>query len=277
MAKISMMTMVFGGLLEQGRLADMDMLQAIEDMGYDGVELPSRRLLDRPGRLKAYRAYLADSPLCVTCVDGGCNLVGPDKAAREAGRDALRAAIDAAVLLRSPLVLAAGSRLSGSITAGDGRRMIIEGLNACLPFASEAGVSLAIENFAVAPTLQCAARHCAEILDAVPGLRFIFDAGNFYFCGEEPLDNIPRLGPKTCYLHLKDWVKSGAPQIADVAGAPLGAGFIPNEEIVRRFLHAGQVECFSVEIEGPGNKLERAEKEIETVRQWLSNAETQGH
>ena len=277
MAKISIMTMVFGGLLQKGALNDTDMLQALGDMGYDGVEIPSGRLLDPPGRLKTYQDYLAGSPLQVTCIDGSCNFIGPDKAARDAGIEALRAAIDAAVSLGAPLVLAAGSQISGSITPEDGRRMIIEGLHAGLSVARKAGVALAIENFGVAPTLQCAAAHCCEILEAVPGLRFVFDTGNFYFCGEDPIDNITLLSSRTCHLHLKDWVKSEAPQIADVSGAPLGMGLIPNEEIVRRFLHAGQVDCFSVEIEAPGDKIESARKDLGTVRQWLSDADTQGY
>lgn len=266
--KISIMTMVFGGALADGSLSDAAMLGALEEAGFDGVELDARRVLAEPALLETYTSYLAGSKLEVTCLDAGCNFVGADQAARDEGIEALHAALDIAGPLRCSLVLAAGSRLSGDITPEDGRRMIADGLEACLPAAQEAGVTLAIEDFGVAPTLQCSAEHCLEILDAVPGLAFVFDTGNFYFCGEEPLGNMPSLAGRTCHLHLKDWVKSDSPQIADVSGCPVGAGIIPNDEVIRRFLKAG-VGSFSLELGASGDKLEAARADLETIRRWI--------
>ena len=101
MPSISIMTMVLGGKLADGSLTDVGMLQALERMGFDGIEVFSNHLLSKPGLLDAYAAYLAGSSLRVTCVDGGCNFIGADPASRAKGVDDLRAAIDA--------VLAGGS------------------------------------------------------------------------------------------------------------------------------------------------------------------------
>jgi len=273
MKKISIMTMTFGRQLAKGSLKDVEMLDALDQAGFDGVELPSTRLLGTPGLTDTYAAYLAGSRLEATCIDGLCNLIGPDQKTRDAGIDTLRRAIDLAASLGAPVVLAAGSRLSGDISPGDGRRMIADGLRTCRPKADEAGVALAIEDFGVAPTLQCAAAHCLEILNAVHGLAFVFDTGNFYFCGEDPLQNMASLAPITCHVHLKDWVKSDRPQIADVAGTALGTGLIPNQEIVRRFLESSQTDSFSIELGAPGDRLTAAKADIETVRQWISEGE----
>ncbi|NIA14758.1 MAG: TIM barrel protein, partial [Nitrospiraceae bacterium] len=170
MAKISIMTMVFGGMLENGELSDVEMLRALETMGYDGVELTAGRIQQLPDGLAVYKAYLADSRLDAPCLDVGCNLVGEDAASRQAGIDALRAGIELAAELGCRVALGAGSRLSGSITPEGGRRMTADGLNACMEEAQAAGVTLAIEDFGVAPRLQCVAADCAAILDAVPGL-----------------------------------------------------------------------------------------------------------
>jgi len=269
MAKISIMTMVFGGALERGELTDTALLEALETMGYDGVELTAGRLLSRPELTDTYEAHLADSTLAVTCLDVPCNFIGPDAASRNEGVEALRDGLELAARLGAPIALAAGSHLSGDITPEDGRRMTADGLNACMPQARALGVTLAIEDFGVAPTLQCAARHCIEILDAVPGLDFVFDTGNFYFAGEGPMDNLDPLANRTCHVHLKDWVRSERPDIADVAGAPLGAGIIPNEAIVHRFVDAGRVDSFSIELGAPGDKMEAARADLETVRAWL--------
>jgi sugar phosphate isomerase/epimerase len=267
--KISVMTMVFGDVLAKGTLTDVKLLETLESWGFDGVELPSGLFRDRPELLNVYRSCLANSKLEVTCIDGGCNFIGIDRAARAKGVEALHAAIEVAVVLKCPLVLAAGSHLGDGVSPADGRRMIVEGLQTCLPAARETGVTLAIENFGVAPTLQCAAADCRAVLDAVSGLAFVFDTGNFYFCGEDPLKNLEVFRQRTRHVHLKDWVKSAKPEIADVAGAPLGTGLIPNEEIVRRLIAAGAVNSFSLEVGAPGDKLAAVRRDLDTVRRWL--------
>ena len=268
--KISIMTMVFGGALADGTLTDASMLARLEKIGLDGVELPSGCFLDEPKRRKIYATYLAGSRLRVTCIDGICNFIAEDEKSRARGIDALHAAIELAWGFNCPLVLAAGSRLSGDITPRNGRRMIIDGLQACLAAAQHANVTLAIEDFGMEPTLQCSAKDCIEILEAVPELDFVFDTGNFYFRGEDPLANVALLGDRTCHVHFKDWVKSARPEIADVAGAPLGTGIIPNEELVSRFVDLGTVDSFSLEVAAPGDKFEAAHNDLVTLRKWLA-------
>jgi len=270
MLKISIMTMVFGGALSDGTLTDVGMLHALESAGFDGIEVFSGHFVGHPERVKTCGRYLADSKLEVTCVDAGCNFVGRDAAARTTACDALRAGIDLARTLRAPVVLAAGSQLFDGCSPADGRKMIIDGLQTCMPAARKAGVTLAIEDFGVAPTLQCVAADCAEVLDAVPGLAFVFDTGNFYFCGEDPLRNLDLLAHRTCHVHLKDWVKSDTPEIADVSGTALGNGLIPNEEIVHRLLAKRYTGGLSIELGAPGDKMQAARKDLETVRAWLT-------
>ena len=276
---ISVMTMRFSALLEAGALKDTALLDALAGAGFDGIEAPSAHFRGRPQLLDDYQAYLADSSLAVTCIDGGCNFVAVDRAGREgravahrAGVQNLHWAIEVAATLEAPMVLAAGSRLVDGIAPADGRGMIIEGLHACLPSARAAGITLAIEDFGVAPALQCAAADCLEILEAVPDLAFIFDTGNFYFAGEDPLDAWAALSHKARYAHLKDWVKSDTPEIADVAGCPLGAGFIPNHALVRHFVASGAMDTLSIEIGAPGDPLEAARRDLLTLRSWIETA-----
>ena len=269
MPKISVMAFVFGGAFAKGELTDIQMLEALETAGLDGVELPSNRLLEDSDRLAEYQAYLADSILTVNAIDGMCNFIAADAAGRQQGIDDLRASIDLAASLKCPIVLAAGSRLSGDITPDDGRRMTADGLSACLPMAQDAGITLAIEDFGVAPTLQCSAADCAAVLDMAPGVAYVFDTGNFYFAGEDAADNFDLLAKRTCHVHLKDWVKSDTPAIADVAGCPLGAGLVPNEAVLKRFLAETDVESYSLEVEAPGDKLEATRNDLATVRMWM--------
>ena len=272
MPKISLMTMVLGSL------PATDVLATLARKGFDGVELPSTPFIERPGLVTSYQAVLEDTKLLVTCMDGSCNFVAATPADRRKGVDALLKAIEVAAQFKCPLVLAAGSHLSDGISPADGRGMIINGLQACMSTAREMQITLAIENFGVAPTLQCAASDCLEILDTVPGLAFVFDTGNFYFCQEDPLVNMKRLASKTRHVHVKDWIRSDTPDIADVAGAALGTGIIPNEQIVRWFAEdqkgarkasAPPLDSFSLEVGAPGDKLEAAKKDFDVLRRWL--------
>lgn len=265
------MTMAFGGALADGSLTDMAMLERLEQIGLDGVELPSGYLLAEAKRRKAYATYLSDSRMRLTCIDGICNLISEDPAARAKGVDDLRAAIELAWAFGCPLVLAAGSHLSGGITPDDGRRMIVDGLCASLAEAQQANVTLAIEDFGVAPTLQCAACDCIEILDAVPGLRFVFDTGNFYFAGEDPVANLDLLAERTVHVHFKDWIKSDTPEIADVSGAPLGGGIIPNQELAQRLAALPHIENFSLEVGAPGDKFDAAKNDLDILRKWIES------
>ncbi|MBN2311082.1 MAG: sugar phosphate isomerase/epimerase [Candidatus Hydrogenedentes bacterium] len=270
MPTISVMTFVFNRAIADGQLTHLGMLAALDEAGFDGVELPSTPLLDDPQLRGQYASFLAGSRLCVACIDGMCNFVAADAAARQRGVDALRAAIDLAALFECPIVLAAGSRLADGIGPDDGRAMIADGLNACLPAARDAGVTLAIEDFGVAPTLQCSAADCLAVLDAAPGLAFVFDTGNFYFAGEDPLPNFELLAPRTCHVHFKDWMKSDTPQIADVSGAALGAGLIPNRALLGRFQADTAVDSLSLEVGAPGPILDAVVHDLATLRSWLA-------
>ena len=236
LATISVMTFAFSGAIDKGLLTDTAMMENLEAIGMDGIEPASGRLLENPKRLAEYRAYLRDSRLKVTCLDAICSLVTADAAHRQRSIDEIRASIDLAAELGCPVVLAAGSKLRDGIAPAEGRGMIADALSQCVPHAQQAGVTLAIEDFGIGPTLQCAAADCLEVLDAAPGLEFVFDTGNFYLAGEDPLDNFERLAPRTCHVHIKDWRKSDAPVIADVAESPIGAGLVPNDQLVRRFV-----------------------------------------
>lgn len=269
MAKISIMTMAFGKELASGKLGDVAMLAQFQNIGFDGVELSSRRLMQSPELQHTYRGNLAESTLDITCLDVSCNFVSTEPAARDKGVEDLLNGIELAQSLDTSLVLAAGSRLQDGISPEDGRKMIAEGLQACIGEAKDAGITLAIENFGVAPTLQCASAHCLEILDAVPELAFVFDTGNFYFCGEDPLDAFDQLADRTVYVHIKDWVRSERPVLADVAGCQVGEGIIPNEALVRQFLEKGNVDTFSLELTVTKNRMAAAERDYATIENWL--------
>lgn len=45
---------------------------------------------------------------------------------------------------------------------------------------------------------------CTEILNAVPGLYYVYDPANFLQCKQEPKESLKMLLPRAYYLHIKD-------------------------------------------------------------------------
>jgi DUF1680 family protein/sugar phosphate isomerase/epimerase len=265
--RVGVMTFVFESLIKNG-MPDEQLMRTLSSKGCKEVEIMSGKL-SNPAVMETCKKLIAESRIRVSCIDGISNLSAAEPAEREKAVETLRAAIGYAAELRCPLVLSAGSRLAPGMAPQDARRLIIEGMSKCMPAAKEAGVTLAIEDFGVEPKLQCAAKDCLEILQAVPGLKFVFDTGNFYLAGENPLDNIAPLAEYVVHVHLKNWEKSDKPQIADVTGTPVDKGLIANKELAAKFMAMG-IKSYSIEFGAPGDIIEGAIRDINTLRGWLS-------
>lgn len=67
------------------------------------------------------------------------------------------------------------------------------------------------------------APRCAEILDAVPSLRCVFDPANFIQCGQDVPEAWKLLGRRVFYMHIKDALADGT-----VVPAGQGIGHLPD-------------------------------------------------
>lgn len=76
------------------------------------------------------------------------------------------------------------------------------------------------------------AQRCLELLQAIPGLKAVFDPANFVQCGQDTLQAWELLGDRVHYLHIKDALSDG--QVV-----PPGAGEGNVEAILRSFLARG--------------------------------------
>ena len=76
------------------------------------------------------------------------------------------------------------------------------------------------------------ASRCLELLQAVPGLKAVFDPANFVQCGQDTLEAWELLHPYVHYLHIKDALSDG-----QVVPPGTGLGNVP--AIVRNYLAQG--------------------------------------
>ena len=102
----------------------------------------------------------------------------------------------------------------------DCRNEVIEKLAQMAETAEGSGVALCHEN--EKGIYGDLAVRCAEILDAVPSLRCVFDPANFIQCGQDVPEAWKLLGHRVYYMHIKDAVADGT-----VVPAGQGLGHLP--------------------------------------------------
>ena len=136
----------------------------------------------------------------------------------------------------------------------DCQNQVIDYLGRMAETAAGSGVALCHEN-EKGIYGENAAR-CAQILDAVPSLRCVFDPANFSQCGQDVAEAWALLGRRVYYMHIKD-------ALADGTVVPAGRGIGHLKELLGDFAARGG-EAVSVEphlqvFEGLSN-LERDHK-----------------
>ena len=102
----------------------------------------------------------------------------------------------------------------------DCRNEVIDKLAQMAEAAEGSGVALCHEN--EKGIYGDIAVRCAEILDAVPSLRCVFDPANFIQCGQDVPEAWKLLGSRVYYMHIKDAVADGT-----VVPAGKGLGHLP--------------------------------------------------
>ena len=106
------------------------------------------------------------------------------------------------------------------------RGEVLRRLSVMLEEAARAGVTLCHENESKIYGQNPA--EVAELLNALPGLYGVFDAGNYVMNDQDPLAGIEATLIRPAYLHMKDAIQ------AEKAIVPVGMGDGQYEEVLRR-------------------------------------------
>lgn len=276
---VSVMTFPFGGHLARGELSLEGMLAGLKAIGFDGVEVFLAELTGTARRLEQYRSRLAENALALACIDAICDFVSRDAAVRREAAAIVRKGIETAGALGCTRVMLAGSVLKDGISPEDGRQMIADGIASQAALARQAGVTLLVEDYGMAPTLLCRAADCLEVIRLAGNpeqVKFTFDTGNFVFAGEDPVRNLDVLQPLVHHVHVKAWrtlaerQPGDAGEYAGYIGCPVDQGVIPNRVLVERLLARGYAGWFSLECSVPGAPLAAAERDYRALKPWLS-------
>ncbi len=130
--------------------------------------------------------------------------------------------------------------------------------------ASANGLTVTMEDFDDSRSPIKNSRGLLYFAERIPELKITFDTGNFVFCGEDVLEAFERLKDKIVHVHCKDRRIEGFD--ADegkmderghmMYASPVGSGFLPMEEIVRRLQAMGYDGIYTAEHFGSMKQLE---------------------
>lgn len=162
------------------------------------------------------------------------DFVTADTSAVRRAEAAIKGYIDQLQLYKVPFLMLAPS-VSGARDAETFHKthlMMQEKLAAFVDYAKGSGVTIVIENQSVSNRPDSFMRDIRATLDAVPGLGYVLDTGNFYCVQEDILKAYELFKDRLVHVHFKDWrketfgsvVRENMPRLE---GDVLGEGILP--------------------------------------------------
>lgn len=213
--------------------------------------------------LPSFRAMSEKCGVGICGIGTGIALKKYDEAALASAKDALHLAsrIGAASIRIFP-----GSFLSrkSDVPVNDTEGMI-RFLSELIPVSKETGVEIRIETHNEFST----GRSLKSILDAVPGVKIIWDVMHSIEMGETPEDTCSLIGDKITHVHIKDGRPYEDPDLISYYYTKLGEGTMPFERIFASLKNIGYKGFYSLEWENAWRK--ELLGMYENLRELLSN------
>ena len=148
------------------------------------------------------------------------------------------------------------------------RERMVEGFGKMVDYARGSGVKVTIENQSVPQRADSRIADCKYILDQIPELGFVFDAGNFFCVEESALDAWEVLGARSVHSHMKDWefyefgriVRSNMPALRS---SVMGEGLVGLDKLLPKMKADGYDGSMVLEVNGRPFTTEIMDKSAE--------------
>ncbi len=175
-------------------------------------------------------SMLKDSGLSVWSVGSPIGKIPLDGGGFPEHLELMKRTLETARILECDKVRMFSFYLPADARPEDCRGEVIDRLGVMAETAGAFGVTLCHEN--EKGIYGDVASRCAELLDAVPALRCVFDPANFIQCGQDVPEAWKLLGGRVFYMHIKDALPDGT-----VVPAGMGAGNL--KEILMDYIARG--------------------------------------
>jgi sugar phosphate isomerase/epimerase len=231
--------------------------------GAQGVELLDYFWRDQASELPKVKRQVADAGLALAVYSIGNDFFQPDQEVRARQLADVKAAVDTANTLETPVLRVFSGNAKPDYTFEEGFGWIVEGLAAGADYAAAHGVTLALENHGLMAGRSDQVRRIIETVNS-PGLRANLDTGNFLLVNQNPTDAARELADLVALVHLKDFRKAtpadtehlykGIDGVA-FTGSVVGEGQVDLTAITGILREAGYAGWLSLEFEGGQDPL----------------------
>lgn len=254
-----------------------EVLEKANGMGYSGLECDLWRL---DGGAET-RALFDGCGMHVSSVYQTYDLPHEPE---EISREKMKRHLERAALFGADKVLVIPGFVSPGESAEDIFPAVAAGLREMCEMAEKYGITVTLEDFDDISSPCCDTAGLLRLMEAVPGLRFTFDTGNFAFVREDAAAAYQRLKQYVVHVHLKDrsrdasrGLPDGSNARADISGEMMypceaGEGYVGMEPLVRQLLSDGYSGSFSAEHFGAADQLGYMRRSAENVRRWTGGS-----
>ena len=191
-------------------------LDGTEIRGVDGQSVTSLTVKKASEVLRR----LKDNGLTVWSVGSPIGKIRLDEGGFDRHLDLFRHTLELAGVLECANIRMFSFYLPAGAQPEDCRNEVMDRLAQMAEIADSTGIALCHEN--EKGIYGDSAARCADLLEAVPSLRCVFDPANFIQCGQDIPEAWELLGPRVYYMHIKDALADGT-----VVPAGRGIGHLP--------------------------------------------------
>jgi sugar phosphate isomerase/epimerase len=201
------------------------------ELGLDGADLSVAHITSRSTRYLAdLRQQAHNAGVQIAMLATYTDFTHPDATERARQQADLRAWIEAASVLETPMLRVTAGQAHPGVAEADGLEWATHGLMACLAEAHAAGVQLLYENHVRGAVWQYndftqPRQRFLEIVQRTAGsdLGILFDSANPLALNDDPIELLQRVQPRVAALHLSDIRRAGAfePTIIGTGVAPI--------------------------------------------------------
>lgn len=211
-------------------------LKHMYDQGMRCADISEGLLATYP--LHLHMEYLQEAGLIPNCLITTLDVVTASEQERKRNVAVAKGYIDQLEKLKIPFLMVAPKVIRArSRQEFDAMQVkMVEGFSELVDYAAGSGVTVTIENQSNMARADSSMHDIRKILDAVPGLGYVLDAGNFFCIGEDVLTAYKLLSDRMVHVHFKDWKWDPYGMYAEehmprFDGTTLGEGLLPLREL----------------------------------------------
>ena len=256
--RLSLMT--FSLALERmtHKLTIEDTLRLAAEAGIPSVDLMNVGAKDIPATVSAMNA----TGVSVNCYIANIPFFASEKTIREKldQQMSIAAALRSKFFMIVPYVLPTELKKAKRLGKQKVRKLMISGFQTAVAEGKKRGLTVCFETTPHDELALSSAEDCGTVLNAVDGLKLVFDTANMLPAGEAPLDYYEKLKEHIVHVHLKDVLLTrGKTLFFDECAADgrkmnccvWGEGEIPVATLYDRMIRDGYTGDFAIEYARP--------------------------